>query len=295
MSSGIKSLINSAYIKGKYQYTTIRKVSAIGSTAGLWVDLSMSTGSPTSNFYVGAEKEATIPTDWYKKGIWHGGAVSPDIKYLHKISLLGTTAVIAPSPFILCDYLMYYPLIDMDSTEEQTLTNYHPTESPLVPSLPRYTDGLGVHAFLVATNPYVGGASFQLKYTNSDGVTDRVTQLAVTNASTFIGTIVNSNTAGLYKFGAFIKLQAGDRGIRSVQSITFFSTNGGLAALVLVKPIVNTMTREATSWSEFDFVKEKMSLPRIYDGAYLNFLAMASGTIVNIPILGECHFIWDSN
>jgi hypothetical protein len=54
------------------------------------------------------------------------------------------------------------------------------------------------------------------------------------------------------------------------------------------------MTREPAAWAEFDFIKDKPSLPRIYDGAYLNFLAMPSGTIATIPLLGEMSFIWSS-
>jgi len=195
---------------------------------------------------------------------------------------------------MLCDYLMYYPLIDMDSTDEQLLTNFHAVDSPLIPTLPRYTDGVGVQAFLVATNPYVGGAYFQIKYTNTNDETGRISKLTLTNTSTFIGTIVNSNTEGASNYSVFIQLQAGDKGIKSIQSITFYSTNGGLAALVLVRPITSFMTREPTAWCEFDFIKDKPSIPWIYDGAYLNFLTMPSGTIAAIPFIGETTFIHDS-
>jgi hypothetical protein len=251
----------------------------------------MATGYPAPNFYIGNEKTATIPTDWYKKGIWHGGNVTPDKKYLHKLSLLGTNAVIAPAPFILCDYLMYYPLIDMDNTDVQLFTNT--SDDPTVSSLPRYTDGLGVRAFLVATNPYVGGASFQITYTNTlDQV--HTSQVTVTNTSTYISTLVNSNTAGLLNHGAFIDLQVGDIGMKKINSIQFTSPNGGLGCLVLVRPIATMMTKETTAWCEFDFIKDKPSMPRIYDGAYLNYLVMPSGTIATIPIIGEMHVIWDT-
>jgi hypothetical protein len=105
---------------------------------------------------------------------------------------------------------------------------------------------------------------------------------------------VSSNTAGANKSDAFIGLQAGDIGIRSVQTITFNQSNGGLAALVLVKPIAVLMTRETTAWAEFDFIMNKPSLPRIYDGAYLNLLAMSSASIAAVPLIGEMTFIWDN-
>jgi hypothetical protein len=295
----LKDIIDNAYLQGKNITSYIRKVSAIATAAGFWVDLSMTTGNPTPNYYVGAEKEVTIPTTWYKKGIWTGGAVSPDKKFLHKIMLLGTAAAIAPAQFILCDYLMYYPLIDMDTTDEQLLKNYGPTITPTtdpsLPTLPRYTDGKGVMAFLVATNPYIGGAQFYITYTNSDGVTERQSRIATTNTSTYIGTLVNSNNAGIVgNYQAFIPLKEGDVGIKSIQSITFISPNGGLACLVLVKPVATMVTREATAWCEIDFIIDKPSLPRIYDGAYLSFLCNTSATIAAVPLIGEITFIWSS-
>ena len=283
----LRDFVDEGYEKGKYWTTTFRKVPAIAATAGMWVDLSMAPGNPTPNYYIGDEKVSTIPTDWYKKGIFHGGAVSPEIKYLHKITMLGTAAAVAPAPYLLCDYLMYYPLIDMDSTDEQVLTNSV--------TLPRYTTGEGVRAILVATNPYVGGATFQIKYTNHAGVADRVSQITTTNTSANIATLVNSNTAGLTNRMAFIEMQYGDRGIRSVQSITFFNPNGGLAVLVLLKPIATLMTREPTAFAEFDFVKDKPSLPVIQDGAYLNLLVMPSATVAAVPTIGEATFVWGAS
>lgn len=294
MTTGLKSLIKSAYVEGRNTFSTFRKVSPIASTAGYWVDLSMATGNPTPNYYVGGEKEATVPTEWYKKGIWHGGAVAPLKKYLHKLDIVGTTAVLAPAPYMLCDYLMYYPLIDMDNTDTQVLLNYDaniPAQATL-PILPRYADGIGVRAFLVATNPYVGGAMFQMTYYNTDNV-ERISKISITNTSTYIGTIVNSHTAGLNQYGAFIQLAPGDLGIKKVKDITFFSPNGGLATLVLVKPLANFMTREPTAWCEFDFIKDKPSLAQILDGAYLNLLVMPGGTIATIPLVGKITTIWE--
>jgi hypothetical protein len=296
MAKRLRDVIEDAYVDGRYCYSTFRKVSATAAVAGFWVDLSMATGNPVPNYYVGPQLTATIPTAWYKKSIWHGGGVSPNKKYLHKLCILGTAAAVAPAPFLLCDYLMYYPLIDMDSTDEQLLTNYGPVASdildPNAATLPRYTDGKGVMAFLVATNPYVGGQSFQIRYTNSDGAPNRVSSISVTNTSTNIGTIVNSSTAGVNRYGAFIQLKEGDIGIRSVQSVTFMGSNGGLATLVLVRPLATMMTRDPGAWAEFDFIKDKPSLPRIYDDAFLGFLAMPSATIATIPVIGEITTIW---
>lgn len=295
----LRDIVDQAYTNGKNCYTTFRKVSPIAAVAGYWVDLSMAAGNPVPNYYVGSELMATVPDNWYRKSIWHGGAVSPDVKYLHKICFFCGTAAGAPAPYMLCDYLMYYPLIDMDNTDEQFLINYGPVATdvldPEAAVLPRYTDGVGVQAFLVATNPYVGGAFFQIKYTNTNGASGRMSKVTETNASTYISTVVNSHVRAAsspQRFGAFIQLQPGDFGIRSVESIQFFSSNGGLASLVLVRPLATLMTKEITAWCEFDFLKDKMSLPRIYDGAFLGLMVMPSATIASVPIIGEITTIW---
>jgi hypothetical protein len=285
MARRLRDLITNAYENGKYTYTSYRKVPGVASTATFWADLSTMPGNPVPNYYLGDALVGTYPTDWYKKSIWDGGPVSPNKKFIHKICLLGTGASVAPAPFILCDYLLYYPVIDMDSMDEQIFDN-------TVRSLPRYTTGFGVMAFLVATNPYTGGQYFYINYTNHLGVSGRVSQLVQTNTGTNISTLVNSNTGASNRFNAFIPLQYGDMGIRSVQSITFLGPNGGLAALVLVRPILTMMTRETTAWAEFDFVKDKPSLPLVYDGAYLNFLVLPSASFLSVPIIGEFTFIW---
>jgi len=59
-----------------------------------------------------------------------------------------TTANAVPLTMVLCDYLMFYPQVDMDSLDPQPLVNDI--------TLPRYESGEGVRMFLVAQYPYVG-------------------------------------------------------------------------------------------------------------------------------------------
>jgi hypothetical protein len=180
--------------------------------------------------------------------------------------------------------LLFYPLIDMDNMEEQPLVN--------AVTLPRYTTGECVRAFLVASNPYVGGAQFYIKYTNSDGVPGRMSRIMTSNTGTYIGTIVNSGpNAG--SSGPFIDLAPGDRGVQSVQSIQFLGPNGGLAVLVLVKPIASVLTREANVPCEWDFFLMKSGLPRIYDGAVLNFIGSVNGSVASQIITGDITAIWN--
>lgn len=276
----ISELVGSAYEQGKTWYSSFRKVPPIASTAGSVIDLSSSPGNPRPNYYVGDALVAKTLTSAY--GIWHGGDVLPATKHLHKILLNAFNAGVVPANFWLLDYLLFYPLIDMDSTDDQEFDN--------TVTLPRYTDGRGVMAFLVATNPYIGGATFTINYTNHLGQS-RTSAPIVSNLFTTIATVVHSGiVAGTT--GAFLKLAPGDF-VRSVESITFLAPNGGLAALVLCKPLANGYLREVGAPAEWDFMTMKPNLPRIYDGAYLNFLCQPNGSVAAQPIFGSVEVVWN--
>jgi len=149
--------------------------------------------------------------------------------------------------------------------------------------------------YLVATNPYLGGATFYVNYTNSDGVPGRTTNLAFSNSVTTIGSVVHSNVAaGLnYGTGPFLSLGKGDKGVRSVQSIAFQSPNGGLASLVLVRPLATILVRETTAHTEHDYFLNKLTAPQIHDGAYLNFLCSPNGSIAAVPVVGQLEVLWN--
>jgi hypothetical protein len=191
---------------------------------------------------------------------------------------------ISPMEFFVADYLMFYPLIDMDSTDEQFFTNSV--------TLPRYTDGNGVRAFLVATNPYIGGANFTMTYINQNGVR-KTTRLQTCNVHTTIATIVHSGaTAGVS--GTFINTPDGD-GIRYVESITFMGPNGGLAALVLCKVLTSVSTFYSTgiNQAEWDLLHMKGELPVIKDGAYINFIGQVNGSATGVVISGLIETVWN--
>ncbi len=284
----VKEVVTKAYDTGKMNYSVFRKVPAIATTLGLWTDLSGAPGVPKPNFY--ATTEMTAETLDGTFGLWHGGGgqtTTDGFKFLHKAHIFSASAAVSPAKFIICDYLLYYPLIDMDDTALQVFNNY-----PTGKSLPRYTDGLGVQAMLVATNPFVGGASFQLTYTNERGETDRKSQWMMTNITGFIGSIVNSGISTTLNW-PFVLLQTGDRGIRSVQNIEFNQPNGGLAVLVLVKPLANISTYELTAMTEVDYlINGGCVLPKIYDGAYLNMIYSPNGSALSVPIQGAITTVW---
>jgi hypothetical protein len=280
--NSFKEVGQQAYQEGQHWYTSFRKVSGLASQQGTVIDLSMAPGSPRPNYYMGTQLAATQFNGAH--GIWHGGDVSPKTKHLHILNVFSGSASYAPGDLYLLDYLLFYPLIEMDETGDQFFDN--------TVTLPRYTDGKGVQAFIVATNPYVGSALFYITYTNQNGESGRISRIMTCNTYGFIGTIIHSGPqAGMH--GTFVNLAPGDTGIRSVESITFLSPNGGLAALVLCKRIAKAALFETTAWSEWDFLTMKREPTRIYDGAYLNFIAAVNGSVSAVPLIGEISVIWN--
>lgn len=275
-----QTLVNHCYLEGNHWWQPFRKVFPFLTAQGITSDLSMAPGNPRANYYTGTELTAT-PLD-YHKGLWHGGDVEPKQKYLHTVSLLAVSSAIAPCRIIICDYLLFYPLIDMDSLDEQFLDN--------TVQLPRYSDGYGVMGFLVATNPFSGGATFYINYTNHKGEDNRIVRVT-SNTATNIGTIVHSGI-GVGMYGAFLPTITGDY-IRSVQSITFLGSNGGLGALVLCKPLVDLYIRETNAPAEWDLIRMcGGKLPIIYDGAYISMLIQPNGNASGQLLTGDMTFIW---
>ncbi len=199
--------LGDALLAGRSTYATWRKSPSQVSTAGVWFDLSMSPGNPAPQYYAASPMVARTLTQSADGGLFHGGAVAPASKHLSRVTALTTTATALPLPMILCDYLLFYPFVDEGSTDEQPMDN--------TTTLPRYTDGAGVQVMAVSVAGRTGGQTFRFTYTNSAGVSGRVSQTVIQNTAAANGNIVTSQNANNSARGPFIPLQAGDTGVRS--------------------------------------------------------------------------------
>lgn len=164
--------------------------------------------------------------------------------------------------------------------------------------LPRYTDGKGVQAYFVNTNATPLGAAtpnLSLGYTNATATASRATPtvLPIGKTAAANGLILYSGT-GSGKYGPFVPLQSTDTGIRSIQTIqNSTSYVSGEYAVVSCKPITNIPITTLGVASERDLVNQLPSLPRIYDGACLNWLIYnGAATPVNSSIFGHIDFAW---
>lgn len=271
-----------AELQGAAKFSTWRKQPTQTTASGFWFDLSMSPGNPVPQYYAASPGVSVAMSQSTDGGIFHGGAVSPARKYIRRMMAMTVTATAVPMPMILCDYLLYYPFLDESTTDEQALTN--------TVALPRYATGAGVQMMAVVVAAQTGGQSFQVNYTNSDGVSGRTSKTVRMNAQVVNGTIVTS--ASTNSGGPFIGLQNGDSGVRSVESITMNGIDVGLFTLVLVKPIAQMSIRGIDAPVEVDYLLDFSGLPAVEDNAYLNFIVHPGGTLANAPIHGYAEFVW---
>ena len=278
-----------AHLAGKEKYTSWRKVPVQVTTAGSWFDLSMSPGNPVAQYYAATPVTTKALYKSTDGGIEHGGAVSPATKHLRKLMALSVVAGQVPMVMYLCDYVMYYPFVDMGfGTGAQAMTN-----SITLPRWDGANDDLQVMAVTVAAGGFAAD-TFTFTYTNSDGDPGRVSPLCAMNtANSATGTLLTSQTTRSRAHGPFLPLQAGDHGVQSIQSVTLTSgVDTGLFTLVLVKPLATISLRGIDAPVEVDFLTDKgLQLPEIPDDAYLNFIVHPAGAIAG-QLLGDATFIW---
>ena len=201
--------INRAYEEGRMTIAGFRKLVSATTATGVWIDLSMTGGGPPPNYYASAPLVWSTLNQSTDYGIYHGGNVSPAscrLKSLMIASSVVTTST--PSTFILCDYLGYWPFVDMAGSVALSGSG-----------LTRYTDGVGVLAMAVMVAPHAGGAIFNLTYTSPAGA-GRTSKNMKCNTNVVNGNIVTTmpvQTAG-YSSSPFIGLQDGDTGIKSIRA-----------------------------------------------------------------------------
>lgn len=271
---------------GRYTYSSFRKMPTQMTGAGIWFDLSMSPGNPAPNYFIGSPNVFVPLAQSTDGGLRHGGNVGTK-KHLRKLMAFST--VTTPISGRLLDYLGFYGFVDESVTDEQFMDN--------TVGLTRYANGKGVMLMPVVVAGHTGGQPFTVKYVNQDGVPDRITQTAVMGTQVTNGTILHSQQAGTayVNNGPFLTLQAGDTGVRSVQSVTIGGVGDvGLFALVLVKPLATFSLFGNDSATEVDYLVDTPTIPEIQNDAYLNLIVMPNGQIAGSTLLGTIETTWSS-
>jgi hypothetical protein len=283
---------------GQVWCSSFRKaVASAATTTNAWIDYTYFAGSPVANFYASAPLVAAlIEAD---KGIFTGGNVSPATKHIKNLMLMSAASAAASTAngrqeVALCDYLLYYPFIDTDAIgETQALDN--------TVTLPRYASGRVV---AVAQSAASTVGQFTFTYTNQDGAAGRVSQNNYTFAVAGGGQVVSASGAGA-SYNPFCYLQAGDTGVRSIESVTMSAAGGGLMCLVIVKPLLKSVvsqeSRRTTSGNlesygactELASIIHQAGAPRVIDGAVLGLLASGyAGSLASSTLAGMLEIVW---
>lgn len=280
---------------GQVWLSSFRKaVASAATTTSAWIDYTYFAGSPVANFYASTPlTAAVIESD---KGIYTGGNVAPATKHIKNLMLMsaasGTTSVTnGRQEIAVCDYLLYYPFIDTDAIgEEQVLDN--------TVTLPRYGSGQVV---AVAQSAASAIGQFTFTYTNQDGVSGRVSPINYTFIVAGGGQVVGASGTGA-SYNPFLYLQAGDTGVRSIESVTMSAAGGGLMCLVIVKPLLKSVITEECRTNNAAFgsctqllpVIHQARAPRVMDGAVVGLLASGyAGSLASSILAGILEVAWE--
>ena len=282
---------------GRYQITTFRKAVASAATvANDFIDYTYFSGNPPANFYASSPSVAAVieakmginvpVRDQFIKSLTVMSAAS---------SATGTTN--QNQRLLLADYLLYYPFIDTDAIgEEQVMDN--------TVTLPRYTTGARVQMMAVGQSASSTVSTFTVNYTNQDGVAGRTSQTTYTKVISGGGTLVSSSNSAVTGSHPFIGLQAGDSGVRSVESVTFSGAGGGLMAIVLVKPLFHfystqecrrTTTGNLESYGAASYFETVTTVPtaEIKSGAVLGVIGLGNaGSLASSVLVGTLETVW---
>jgi hypothetical protein len=259
--------------RGQYHVLAARKVPSQASVAGRWVDLSMAAGNPPANYYASSPLVAAT-FDTYR-GIFHGDAKAPATKHLAELCLQTATAGLVGA-YKALDYLLYYPFLDLEDLDDQVLDN--------TVTLPRYADGDGVMVMAVCVAPTTQGGSFSVDYVDAAGQARTSPVIFTDTTAVNIASVLTNGPGSVAGSGPFLPLAGNSAGVRRITAFRNIAPSGGLAALVLVKPLAEHAIREINSPSEAVWGGPGTAPPAIEDGAFLGLItnctaSVAAGTL----------------
>ena len=287
--------------EGRSWLSFFRKVPPSTATiTGQWFDYSTASGIPVPNYYASSPLvAATLDTD---NGIYLPPLSAGAQRYLKSQTVMSAASSVTGTTnqnqaVMLLDYLLYYPFVDLDAAgEDQVMDN--------TVTLPRYTDGVGVQMMIVAQAPTVGGGTFTVTFDDADNV-ERVTEAVFCAAAQPSGALVSAvaNAAGI---SPFIPLPANCRGVRRIKQCNVVLANGGLAVLVLVKPIDMSYVREECrrptssptesfgDANETERIRTRAGTPSLGQ-PFLGWIGCGvAGSLASAPLVGMIETFWSN-
>ena len=276
--SSISDLLSEISIGKSHRVDSLKN--SLSGNGNTWIDYSSATGNPPANTYPGtaltwqgcdeATGNGTIPF-----GLRHGGNVSPETKHIITVGANSNSSSFASAQLMLVDLQGYWPGISTNTAVAQTLSG--------TPTL-RYTNGVGVRAYLVQTA--VGGLTAQTMtytYTDNAGNTGNVAANTTMASQANLAQLSYSNSSNTGPL--FLPLNSGDTGIRNVASVTFSAAKTGTVALCLARPLLTISFGSGAATIERDLLNQLFSMPRVVDGACLTWLVLYGSTAPTTQVL----------
>ncbi len=284
---------------GRSWLSFFRKVPPSAATvAGQWFDYSTASGVPVPNYYASAPLVAQRLDP--NNGIFVPAQIGA--RWLKAVTLMSAAASVTGTTnqnqtLLLLDYLLYVPFIDLDAAGEEQVFD-------TTIGLDRYADGAGVQMMLVTQAPTAGGGRYVVKYIDADDV-EQTTEFVYCPAAQPSGALCSSVGAAA-GITPFIPLGANVRGVKRPVSVTVDVANGGLAALVLVKPFdagyVREESRRPTSSPtesygdamQIERIRQRAGSVRIEDNAFLGWIGYGvAGSLASAPLVGLIETFWE--
>ena len=272
-------LINQITTNGKYGNAFYNKTLASAGTAGHWTLLAGHAGFPAASTFTGADL-TYVPTDdtWSEGTLYHGGNVSTATKHFLTAGASVVAAAGAPWYLMAIDLVGFVPLsgANVSSTGTKTVTMTAIGSGGGTGN--RYPNGAGLEMFVAADTALGANApTCIVNYLDTGGGAGATTTFTST-ASLGVGQLLNSGTAA-NKYNPFLPKAAGDTGISDIVSLVWAGTAhaSGSVIIGLCKPLWTIPVPATGLYTKLDFVNAFPSLPRIRDGANIQFLLFQSG------------------
>ena len=275
-------LISSITTDGQIDSIVYQKTTPAAGIAGHWQHAINGVGTIPAATFSGAEA-TFVPTDntWSEGAIPIGDQTDPITKHILSMGVSLVAAAGAPWFILPIDLVGYAKLTTTNVSTAGAKTITMTPIAATAAKVDRYPNGEGLRMFVASYAAMGANApTMQVTYTNSAGTTGRTTTAGiVSTASATSGVLLNSGNAA-NKVGPFLNLAAGDTGVKDIESLTWGGTAhaSGSVFIGLCKPLCMPIPVPATGlFNLVDFVNTLPSMPRLRNGANVQFLVFATG------------------
>ena len=272
-------LINQITTNGKYGNAFYNKTLSSAGTAGHWTLLAGHTGYPAAATFAGTDLTYVATDDtWGEGALSHGGNVSTATKHFLGAGATCVAAAGAPWYIMAIDLVGYVPLSGTNVSTTGTKTVTMTALGSGGGTGDRYANGEGLRMFVAADTALGANApTCIVNYLDTAGGAGATTSFTST-ASLGVGQLLNSGTAA-NKWNPFLPLATGDTGVSDIVSLVWAGTAhaSGTVIIGLCRPLWTIPVPATGLYTKVDFLNAFPSLPRILDGANIQFLLFQAG------------------